>query len=164
MAAGAVRCAPGDGDGAVTSTCCSSPVSVSASSFTSRFSSANSSCISFLWRSHISWNSMRHWSLLSSSHRCTGMSMWQESQDIRCPQLERCIKIAQLCVDDDQNKRPNIDWIIDSLNGKENVIEMASPVLGQSRNSSGLLSQEQGSSAPMKLLWIDAGKVHSALE
>nr|CAB3489481.1 unnamed protein product [Digitaria exilis] len=38
------------------------------------------------------------------------------SQVIDSPQMERCIEIAQLCMDADEHKRPTIDEIIGMLN------------------------------------------------
>ncbi|KAL6908197.1 hypothetical protein ACP4OV_002367 [Aristida adscensionis] len=40
---------------------------------------------------------------------------WHQSLDTESPQVKRCIKIAQLCVDDDPRKRPTIDCIIHML-------------------------------------------------
>jgi hypothetical protein len=51
--------------------------------------------------------------------------------------VKTCIKIALLCVDNDQRKRPTIRNIIEMLNGKETMIEMVSTVNGNSRNNSG---------------------------
>jgi hypothetical protein len=45
--------------------------------------------------------------------------------------MERCIKIAQLCVDPDQQKRPTIDNVIDMLNVKESMNDDARPSLKQ---------------------------------
>ncbi|XP_034568828.1 uncharacterized protein [Setaria viridis] len=54
-----------------------------------------------------------------------------KSADKDCPQMKRCIKIAQLCVDPDQQRRPTIDNIIDMLNVKESMKDDARPSLEQ---------------------------------
>ncbi|KAL6640389.1 hypothetical protein ACP70R_021512 [Stipagrostis hirtigluma subsp. patula] len=60
--------------------------------------------------------------LLRGSNDFPDYEMWHQSLDIDCPQMKRCIEIAQLCVDADQHKRPTIDDIIDMLNnGKDTV-------------------------------------------
>ncbi|CAN6343855.1 unnamed protein product [Urochloa humidicola] len=46
---------------------------------------------------------------------------FHEPADIECPRTERCIKIAKLCVDPDQQRRPTIQNIIDMLNVKETL-------------------------------------------
>ncbi|XP_039776368.1 receptor-like kinase LIP1 isoform X3 [Panicum virgatum] len=43
---------------------------------------------------------------------------WHKSQVIENPQEKRCIKIAQLCVDADEHKRPTVDEIIGMLNNE----------------------------------------------
>ncbi|CAO2041477.1 unnamed protein product [Urochloa humidicola] len=51
--------------------------------------------------------------------------------DIECPRMEICVKIAQLCMDPDQHRRPTIDSIIDMLNVKETVNDNAVSSLEQ---------------------------------
>ncbi|CAO2147725.1 unnamed protein product [Urochloa humidicola] len=67
--------------------------------------------------------------LLRGSKDLSDFENWQQSldNDIYCSQVKRCIRIAQLCVDDDQHRRPTIDCIIDMLNKKETVIETTVP-------------------------------------
>lgn len=64
---------------------------------------------------------------------------WHESQDVHCPQLNRCIQISQLCLEDDQHKRPTIGCIIDMLNDMKTTTTetIVSPGFGHSRNNSG---------------------------
>lgn len=50
--------------------------------------------------------------------------------------MKKCLKIAQLCVDEDQYKRPTIDYIIDMLNEKETVIHKVSAGFSHSVNIS----------------------------
>ncbi|KAL6595552.1 hypothetical protein ACP70R_047892 [Stipagrostis hirtigluma subsp. patula] len=60
--------------------------------------------------------------LLRGSNDFPDYESWHQSLDIDCPQMKRCIEIAQLCVDADQHKRPTIDDIINMLNdGKDTV-------------------------------------------
>ncbi|CAN6362685.1 unnamed protein product [Urochloa humidicola] len=51
-----------------------------------------------------------------------------------CPRTKRCIKIAKLCVDPDQQRRPTIDNIIDMLNVKETLKANAVSSLEQGSN------------------------------
>ncbi|PUZ46710.1 hypothetical protein GQ55_7G104100 [Panicum hallii var. hallii] len=75
--------------------------------------------------------------LLKGSTDPPDLQSWHQSLDLDCPQVKTCIKIALLCVDNDQRKRPTIRNIIEMLNGKETMIEMVSTVNGNSRNNSG---------------------------
>jgi len=95
----------------------------------------------------------------------TDFDDWHKPRDVDCPQVKTCIKIAQLCMDDDPSKRPTIDQIIDVLNGKETVsTEMVSPVLGHSRNNSGSSLEQMGSDSMQLLDVLDTRKHHSASE
>ncbi|TVU24363.1 hypothetical protein EJB05_26795, partial [Eragrostis curvula] len=52
-----------------------------------------------------------------------GREDWHQALGTDCLHFKRCIKIAQLCTDDDPNKRPTIDCIIEMLNGKSFQLE-----------------------------------------
>lgn len=89
---------------------------------------------------HYGWIKIfwKHWSLYKHIFWFwVWILQWHQSLDLDCPQVKTCIKIALLCVDNDQRKRPTIRNIIEMLNGKETMIEMASTVNGNSRNNSG---------------------------
>ncbi|CAL4995413.1 unnamed protein product [Urochloa decumbens] len=77
--------------------------------------------------------------LLRGSMDLSDFENWQQlldNNDIHRSQVKRCIRIAQLCVDDDQHRRPTIDCITDMLN-KETVIETTVPQdFDSSRDSS----------------------------
>ncbi|CAN6328977.1 unnamed protein product [Urochloa humidicola] len=69
-----------------------------------------------------------------------------------CPRMERCITIAELCVDHDQQRRPTIDSIINMLiNVKQNVKDNAKS------------SVEKGSNS-IQLPRMDTGKMHFTSE
>ncbi|KAL6640391.1 hypothetical protein ACP70R_021514 [Stipagrostis hirtigluma subsp. patula] len=101
--------------------------------------------------------------ILRGSNDLSDFENWHESQDIDIPQIKRCIKIAQFCVDDDQHKRPTVDCIIDWLNEKEIAIEMVSPVSNHSRSNSGS-ALEHVRTDSVQLLGINPEKVDSATE
>jgi hypothetical protein len=89
---------------------------------------------------HYGWIKIfwKHWSLYKHIFWFwVWILQWHQSLDLDCPQVKTCIKIALLCVDNDQRKRPTIRNIIEMLNGKETMIEMVSTVNGNSRNNSG---------------------------
>lgn len=48
---------------------------------------------------------------------------WHKSLNADCPQVRRCIEIAQACVDDDQHKRFAIDEIIHKLDELETIVD-----------------------------------------
>ncbi|KAL6908196.1 hypothetical protein ACP4OV_002366 [Aristida adscensionis] len=54
--------------------------------------------------------------------------MWHQLLNTDSPQVKRCIKISQLCVDEDPCRRPTIDRIVGMLSEKETVIETNSTV------------------------------------
>lgn len=63
---------------------------------------------------------------------------WHKSVVVDNPQVKRCVKIAQLCVDNDHRRRPTVDEIIGLLNEKESVITLD----GNSRCNSGSSIEE----------------------
>ncbi|ONM19737.1 Coatomer subunit beta'-3 [Zea mays] len=77
--------------------------------------------------------------ILMGSNDLSDFEKWHESQDVHCPQLNRCIQISQLCLEDDQHKRPTIGCIIDMLNDMKTTTTetIVSPGFGHSRNNSG---------------------------
>ncbi|CAN6227185.1 unnamed protein product [Urochloa humidicola] len=85
--------------------------------------------------------------------------------DIECPRMEICVKIAQLCMDPDQHRRPTIDSIIDMLNVKETVNDNAVSSLEQESSYVSKLADEvQSISAPegpLQQQLPDDGKVQS---
>lgn len=66
--------------------------------------------------------------LLRGSKDLPDIKNWHKSISIDCSKVQRCIEVAQLCVDDDQNNRPSIDCIIDMLNEKETMFQTVFPV------------------------------------
>ncbi|CAO2142160.1 unnamed protein product, partial [Urochloa humidicola] len=80
---------------------------------------------------------------------------WHQSAQVDFPQVRKCLQIAQLCVDEDQHKRPTIDYIVDILNGKETIIERVYSVSSQEGNNSGS-SAEQVNYEPARLVEIDS--------
>ncbi|XP_035821244.1 uncharacterized protein [Zea mays] len=103
--------------------------------------------------------------ILMGSNDLSDFEKWHESQDVHCPQLNRCIQISQLCLEDDQHKRPTIGCIIDMLNDMKTTTTetIVSPGFGHSRNNSGS-SEEYESCDSSHLPGIHHGEVHSATE
>ncbi|CAO2193027.1 unnamed protein product [Urochloa humidicola] len=58
--------------------------------------------------------------LLTGCNGCI-MENWHTTIDIDCPQMKRCIEIAQICVDREPHNRPSTAEIIHSLNEIETV-------------------------------------------
>ena len=68
------------------------------------------------------------------SHHCYICCLtlqWHESIDAPCPQMKRCIEIAQRCVDTDPHKRPTAGEIIDYLKETEIIIEKDLPTIDE---------------------------------
>ncbi|CAL4991224.1 unnamed protein product [Urochloa decumbens] len=60
---------------------------------------------------------------------------WHESLDVNCPQMQRCIEIAKVCVDRDPCNRPTIDKIILMLDEVDCVKQMmVPPVINEPSN------------------------------
>uniref|UniRef100_A0A0A8Y1I8 Protein kinase domain-containing protein n=1 Tax=Arundo donax TaxID=35708 RepID=A0A0A8Y1I8_ARUDO len=59
---------------------------------------------------------------------------WQEIMNVDCPQMKRCIELAQICVDSDPHKRPSMDDIIRTLNETETMIQKDLPIIREPRN------------------------------
>jgi len=74
--------------------------------------------------------------LLSGHNGCIP-EKWHESIDAPCPQMKRCIEIAQRCVDTDPHKRPTAGEIIHYLKETEILIEKDSPTIDEPRNDPG---------------------------
>ncbi|XP_039853417.1 uncharacterized protein LOC120711821 isoform X3 [Panicum virgatum] len=68
--------------------------------------------------------------LLSGHNGCIP-EKWHESIDAPCPQMKRCIEIAQRCVDTDPHKRPTAGEIIDYLKETEIIIEKDLPTIDE---------------------------------
>ena len=68
---------------------------------------------------------------------CRSTLQWHESIDAPCPQMKRCIEIAQRCVDTDPHKRPTAGEIIHYLKETEILIEKDSPTIDEPRNDPG---------------------------
>ncbi|RLM69373.1 hypothetical protein C2845_PM17G02250 [Panicum miliaceum] len=81
--------------------------------------------------------------LLWKTNDSSSFENWHQSAHTDFPQLRKCLQIAQLCVDEDQHKRPTIDYVVDILSGKETMIEKVSSTFSQEGNNSGS-SAEQG--------------------
>jgi hypothetical protein len=65
--------------------------------------------------------------------------------DVDCPQMKRCIEIAQICVDGDQHNRPTIGEIIRMLNEAETMIHKVPAVISESTNDPGSSVYQVGS-------------------
>ncbi|CAO2146849.1 unnamed protein product, partial [Urochloa humidicola] len=93
--------------------------------------------------------------LLKETNGSSNFENWHQSAQVDFPQVRKCLQIAQLCVDEDQHKRPTIDYIVDILNGKETIIERVYSVSSQEGNNSGS-SAEQVNYEPARLVEIDS--------
>ncbi|XP_025821548.1 putative cysteine-rich receptor-like protein kinase 12 isoform X5 [Panicum hallii] len=71
--------------------------------------------------------------LLSGHDGCIP-EKWHESIDASCPQMKRCIEIAQRCVDTDPHMRPTAGEIILYLKEKEIMIQKDPPTIDEPRN------------------------------
>lgn len=60
---------------------------------------------------------------LLTGHNDYDIENWHKSLNADCPQVRRCIEIAQACVDDDQHKRFAIDEIIHKLDELETIVD-----------------------------------------
>ncbi|XP_024318739.1 clathrin heavy chain 1-like isoform X3 [Brachypodium distachyon] len=60
---------------------------------------------------------------LLTGHNDYDIERWHKSLNRDCPQVKRCIEIAQACVDDDQHKRPAISEIIHKLDELETTVD-----------------------------------------
>jgi hypothetical protein len=65
---------------------------------------------------------------------CRSTLQWHESIDASCPQMKRCIEIAQRCVDTDPHMRPTAGEIILYLKEKEIMIQKDPPTIDEPRN------------------------------
>ncbi|KAG2576981.1 uncharacterized protein LOC120680081 [Panicum virgatum] len=65
--------------------------------------------------------------LLTGSNKFN-IENWHQSIDVDCPQMKKCIEIAQMCVNCDQHSRPTIDQIICELNETETAKEQGSSI------------------------------------
>ncbi|KAL6658418.1 hypothetical protein ACP70R_004004 [Stipagrostis hirtigluma subsp. patula] len=101
--------------------------------------------------------------LLRGSNDLSDFENWHKSLHIHFPHVKKYIEIAKLCVEDDQHKRPTIDYIIGMLYGKETMIEKFSTIFGHSANES-WSSEEHVNSESMRMFGIDPRKVQAASE
>ncbi|XP_062182833.1 uncharacterized protein LOC133886939 isoform X2 [Phragmites australis] len=59
---------------------------------------------------------------------------WQETIDVDCPQMKRCIELAQICVDSDPHNRPTMTEIIHKQNETETMFQKDPPIIREPRN------------------------------
>lgn len=62
---------------------------------------------------------------------------WLQTVDANCAQMEKCIEIAQSCVDRDPHKRPTTGEIIAKLNGAETTIRWDPQVIEEPKDDPG---------------------------